>query len=184
MCRSIPARGTPLGTVFGRAGRPTHSSRITNEPIGAQVEQPAAGSHNGLGRRAQGLPAQLRTRYFRLFKVHTSQEMRIGSRAALQATLALALLWTGLAEAQVGVLRPGSWYRSSEPDGRPAIIAPRAAVLAGRPASGRPALRPSAEACSQDCRTTDGCRWFEYCAEQVGGRKSADALCRALQTGS
>lgn len=59
-------QGDPAWHGFGRADRPTHSRRLTNEPIGAQVEQPTAGSHNGLGRGAQGLPAQLRTHWLGL----------------------------------------------------------------------------------------------------------------------
>lgn len=94
--------------------------------------------------------------------------MRQRRAGALSAALALALLSTGLAAAQVGVLRTGSYYQSIEPGGQPTILAPRAAVQAPPlfPAAAA-SLRATPEECSLDCRRTEGCSWFEYCSEQV-----------------
>lgn len=96
---------------------------------------------------------------------------RDGGAALLAAGALLALSLCSLAagQADVGVLRTGSFYESSEPGGGgTAIVAPRAAVLAGQPLAGGTALRQSPEACSALCRSTDGCAWFQFCGEQVG----------------
>lgn len=70
---------------------------------------------------------------------------------------------------QIGVLRSGSFYESPEAGGGMAVIAPRAAVLAGPPLA-PPSLLDSPENCSQLCRETEGCAWFEYCSEEVSRR--------------
>ena len=91
---------------------------------------------------------------------------RRGPARLAVAGLAALLLLELAAAADVGILRSGSFYESNEAGGLYAILAPRAAALAG-PELGAPALRQTPEECSQLCRNTERCAWFQYCSEEV-----------------
>ena len=93
--------------------------------------------------------------------------LRRGGRLALLAVCLLGLAASGAAqEGQLGVLRSGSYYERAEPGGGVALVAPRAAVVSGLPL-GAATLQLSPTACSEICRNTTGCSWFQYCEEQV-----------------